>query len=95
MGTDKEIRETEEAKSSIERARDDLNAAKAEFMDALNNLQPVQFVREKPLICAGSAFLLGFGLTSLSRKLAWIELLPIFLQTAETASRLFVNLRKD
>ena len=79
--------------SGIEQARLSLREAKEEFAQAAEAVDPLAAVRQKPLLCAGGAFLLGFGLTALSRQIALLQFIPLALQISESASRLIANLR--
>ena len=81
--------------SRLEEARSDLDDAKSCFAQAADLADPVDLIREKPFLSTGGAFLLGFGLTSLGRKLAILQLLPLLLESAESISRILMNLRKN
>ncbi len=81
--------------SGIEQARLNLLEAKERFIMASNALDPLEFVKDRPLISTGGAFLLGFALTTLSRQLALAQFLPLLLQVTESASRLLMNFRKN
>ena len=94
MGEEEKSRRGEEGKSSLDRARSGLEKAKEDFLRSSEEWEPLALVKEKPLLSAGGAFLLGLGLTSLTRRLAIVELLPLLLQTVETASRVMADFRK-
>lgn len=81
--------------SGLEEARLNLLEAKEQFAKAADAVDPLAIVKERPLLSAGGAFLLGFGLTSLSRQLALVQFIPLALQMSETASRILSNLRKN
>lgn len=80
--------------SGIELARLELAQAKERFAKAAQEASPLAFVEKYPLKSAGGAFLLGFGMTSLSRSLAMAQLLPLLLQTAESAASLISGLSR-
>lgn len=54
----------------------------------------MSYVQKNPLASAGGAFILGFGLSSLSRQIALIQVIPLLLQSAETAMSLLSYMRK-
>lgn len=91
MGKEENIK----AESALEDARAELDRAKARLLETSDSFDPLSVIRDNPVMSAGSAFLLGFGLTSLSRKLALVQFVPLLLQTAETASRLVMTFRKN
>lgn len=79
----------------LEQARLNLLAAKEQFARAADSVDPLAIVKERPLLSTGGAFLLGFGLTTLSRQLALVQFIPLALQMSETVSRIFANIRKN
>ena len=90
----KEEKLTPEGSSAIEQARSDVRKAKADFLEASEELDPFKLVKDKPILSAGGAFLLGYSLTALSRRLALVQFIPLLLQVTESASRILADFRK-
>ncbi len=86
--------ESSEGSSGIERARLDALKARERFQKACRAIDPMSYVRKNPLTSAGGAFALGFGLSALSRQIALIQVVPLLLQSAETAMSLLCYMRK-
>lgn len=83
------------AKSGLEQARLELDAAKAKLRDSAAALEPLGFVKKYPLASTGSAFLLGAALPLLRKQFSLLPLLPSLLQATDIISRLIYNYRKN
>lgn len=92
---EKEEELSEEGRSGIEQARNDVRKAKAHFLEAAQDLDPFKLAKDKPLISVGGAFALGYALTTLSRRLALVQFIPLLLQVTESASRILADFRKN
>lgn len=66
---------------------DEVTAAKARFMDAVNSLHPFNVVNRHPIFSLVSSFFLGFGAERISRKASTVALIPVSLQMAQLVLR--------
>lgn len=58
----------------------DVVEAKLRFLKAAGQIQPLGFIRKKPLISVGCAMLLGFGLSNLRKSHTALPLINLALE---------------
>lgn len=86
MDTDEEDRK----KSPEER----LIEAKANFVKAVDDYDPLRLVKDHPWISVGTAFASGLGLAATRINLKDISLLPLVLQMGNYALKYFIDSKK-
>ncbi len=74
---------------AVNKGEENLALAKLRFLEAAESWQPLGFVRRKPLVSVGGAFMLGLGFSMFRRGAkAAMPLLPLVMDLADLATRL-------